>query len=65
MNMAGAPAASLAGEGGVFSQMALSSVAGRAFAASAVGSHAGGVMAASFGGLVPHGTSGNQLFRSS
>ncbi len=51
MNMAAAPA-SLAGEGGVFSQMALSSLAGRAFAASAVGSHAGGGMAGSLGGVV-------------
>ena len=34
-NLAAAPAASLAGEGGVFSQMGLSSLAGRAVAASA------------------------------
>ena len=52
MNMAGAPAASLTAEGGVFSQMALSSLAGRALTASSVGSHAGGGMAASVGGLV-------------
>jgi PPE-repeat protein len=52
MNMAAAPAASLAGESGIFSQMALSSLAGRAVAASAVGSHAGGGMAGSLGGLV-------------
>ena len=52
MNMAAAPAASLTGEGGVFSQMALSSLAGRALTAGSVGSHAGGGMAASFGGLV-------------
>ncbi len=51
MNMAAAPAASL-GEGGVFSQMALSSLAGRAIAASAVSSGGGGGMAGSLGGVV-------------
>jgi PPE-repeat protein len=51
MNMAAAPAASL-GEGGVFSQMALSSLAGRAFAATAMGSGGGGGMAGSLGGVV-------------
>ena len=50
-NLAAAPAASLAGEGGVFSQMALSSLAGRAVAASAVGS-SGGSAAGSLGGVV-------------
>ncbi len=52
MNMAGAPAASLAGEGGVFSQMALSSLAGRAIAASGFGSSGGGVAVGSLGGVV-------------
>ena len=52
MNMSAAPAASLAGEGGVFSQMALSSLAGRAVAASAVSTHAGAGMAGSLGGVV-------------
>jgi len=51
MNMAAAPAASLAGEGGVFSQMALSSLAGRALTASSFSS-SGGAMAGSLGGLV-------------
>ena len=41
-NLAAAPEAALAGEGGVFSQMALSSLAGRAVAASAVHSAGGG-----------------------
>jgi PPE-repeat protein len=50
-NLAAAPAASLAGEGGVFSQMALSSLAGRAVAASAFGS-SGGAAASSLGGVV-------------
>lgn len=49
-NLAAAPAA-LAGEEGVFTQMGLSSLAGRAVAASAVRS-AGGVSAASLGGAV-------------
>lgn len=52
MNMAAAPAASMAGEGGVFSQMALSSLAGRAVAATAVSSSGGGGMAGSLGGVV-------------
>ena len=51
MNMAGAPAASLAGEGGVFSQMALSSLAGRAFTASSFSS-TGGAAAPALGGIV-------------
>jgi PPE-repeat protein len=50
MDMAAAPAASL-GEGGVFSQMALSSLAGRAIAASAVSSGGGAGMAGSLGGV--------------
>jgi PPE-repeat protein len=50
-NLAAAPAASLAGEGGVFSQMALSSLAGRAMAASATYS-GGSAAASSLGGLV-------------
>jgi len=49
--LAAAPAASLAGEGGVFSQMALSSLAGRALGASAFGS-AGGAAARAASGLV-------------
>ena len=51
MNMAAAPAASLTAEGGVFSQMALSSLAGRALTASSFSS-TGGAAATSFGGLV-------------
>jgi PPE-repeat protein len=52
-NLAALPEASLAGEGGVFSQMALSSLAGRALSASAVHSASGGAAAASsLGGLV-------------
>jgi PPE-repeat protein len=51
-NLAAVPEASLAGEGGVFSQMALSSLAGRAMAASAVHSVSGGAAATSLGGLV-------------
>ena len=51
-NLAAAPA-SVAGEGGVFSQMALSSLAGRAVAASAMHSASGGSAAASsLGGAV-------------
>ncbi|MGH3551094.1 MAG: PE/PPE C-terminal domain-containing protein, partial [Mycobacterium sp.] len=50
-NLAAAPTASLAGEGGVFSQMALSSLAGRAVAATATSS-AGGGAAGSLGGVV-------------
>jgi PPE-repeat protein len=50
-NLAAAPAASLAGEGGVFSQMALSSLAGRAVAAAGAGS-GGGSAAGSLGAVV-------------
>jgi PPE-repeat protein len=50
-NLAAAPEASLAGEGGVFSQMALSSLAGRAVGATAFHSGAGAA-ARSLGGLV-------------
>jgi PPE-repeat protein len=50
-NLAAAPAAALAGEGGVFSQMALSSLAGRAVAAATFHS-AGGAAASSLGGVV-------------
>jgi PPE-repeat protein len=48
---AAAPAASLIGEEGVFSQMALSSLAGRAVAAASVGS-GGSAVASSLGGVV-------------
>ena len=51
-NLAAAPAAALAGEGGVFSQMALSSLAGRAVAAAAIHSGSGGAAASSLGGVV-------------
>jgi PPE-SVP subfamily C-terminal region len=51
MNMAAAPAASLAGEGGVFSQMALSSLAGRALTAGSFSS-GGGAAAGALGGAV-------------
>jgi PPE-repeat protein len=52
-NLAAAPAAALAGgEGGVFSQMALSSLAGRAVAASATYSGGGTAAAGSLGGVV-------------
>jgi PPE-repeat protein len=52
-NLAAAPASSLAGEGGVFSQMALSSLAGRAVGAAAFGSSGGsGAAAASLGAVV-------------
>jgi PPE-repeat protein len=51
-NLAVMPDASLAGEGGVFSQMGLSSLAGRAMAASATYSGGGGAAARSLGGLV-------------
>ena len=50
-NLAAVPEASLAGEGGVFSQMGLSSLAGRAMAASATNS-GGGAAAGSLGGVV-------------
>jgi PPE-repeat protein len=51
-NLAAMPEASLAGEGGVFSQMALSSLAGRAVAASATHSGGAGAAASSLGGLI-------------
>jgi PPE-repeat protein len=51
-NLAALPEASLAGESGVFSQMALSSLAGRALSASAVHSVSGGATAASLSSLV-------------
>ncbi|OMC49227.1 PPE family protein [Mycobacterium sp. IS-1264] len=50
-NLAAAPEAALAGEGGAFSQMALSSLAGRALAASATYS-GGGAAAKALGGVV-------------
>ncbi|BBZ39589.1 PPE family protein [Mycobacterium conspicuum] len=50
-NLAALPEAPMAGEGGVFSQMALSSLAGRAMSASAVHSVSGGAAASSLGGL--------------
>jgi PPE-repeat protein len=46
------PEASLAGEGGAFSQMALSSLAGRAVAATAVRSTGGAAAAGALGGIV-------------
>ena len=52
-NLAAAPTASLAGESGVFSQMALSSLAGRAVGAAAFQSGgSGGAVAGSLGGVV-------------
>ncbi|MCV7064493.1 PE/PPE C-terminal domain-containing protein, partial [Mycolicibacterium vaccae] len=52
-NLAAAPTASIAGEGGVFSQMALSSLAGRAVAATATRSVGGAAAGAgSLGGVV-------------
>ena len=52
-NMAAAPVAALAGEEGVFSQMGLSSLSGRAVAATATRSVGGGAAAAgSLGGVV-------------
>jgi PPE-repeat protein len=51
-NLAAAPEASLVGEGGAFSQMALSSLAGRAIAASATYSAGSGAVAGSLGGVV-------------
>jgi PPE-repeat protein len=51
-NMAAAPAASLAGEGGAFSQMALSGLAGRAVAAAATRSAGGAAAGSSLGGVV-------------
>jgi hypothetical protein len=49
---AAVPEASLASQGGMFSQMAASSLAGRAVAATATGSAAGAPMASSLGGVV-------------
>jgi PPE-repeat protein len=46
------PEASLASQGGMFSQMAASSLAGRAVAATATGSAGGAPMASSLGGVV-------------
>jgi PPE-repeat protein len=51
MNLATAPAVSMAGESGAFSQMALSSLAGRALTASSFSS-SGGAAAGSLGGIV-------------
>ena len=51
-NLAAAPAASLTGDGGVFSQMALSSLAGRAVAATATHSVGGAATASALGGVV-------------
>jgi PPE-repeat protein len=52
-NLAAAPTASLDGEGGVFGQMALSSLAGRAVGAAAFQSAGnGGVTVSSLGGVV-------------
>jgi hypothetical protein len=49
---AAAPEASLASQGGMFSQMAASSLAGRAFAATATHSVASGAGVGSLGGVV-------------
>lgn len=51
-NLAAAPEASLAGESGIFSQMGLSSLAGRALGASASYSGGGSAAASSLGGVV-------------
>jgi PPE-repeat protein len=52
-NLAAAPTASLAGEGGAFGQMALSSLAGRAVGAAAFQSAgSGGAAASSLGGVI-------------
>ena len=51
-NVSAAPTASLAPEGGVFGQMALSSLAGRAMAASATYSAGGSVATGSLGGVI-------------
>jgi PPE-repeat protein len=51
-NLAAAPEAALAGEGGVFSQMGLSSLAGRAIASTAIRSGSGAAAAGSLGGIV-------------
>jgi hypothetical protein len=50
-SLAAAPTASLAGEGGIFSQMALSSLAGRAVAATATRSAGGAAAGGSLGGV--------------
>ena len=51
-NLAAAPEAALAGEGGMFGQMGLSSLMGRAVAASATYSGGGSAAAGSLGGVV-------------
>jgi PPE-repeat protein len=51
-SLAMAPEAALTGEGGIFSQMALSSLAGRAVAAASVHSFSGPATAAALGGVV-------------
>ncbi len=51
-NLSAAPAATLTGESGVFGQMALSSLAGRALATATTTSGNGGAAAASLGGVV-------------
>ena len=51
-NLAAAPEAALAGEAGVFNQMGLSGLAGRAIAATAVRSGSGAAATGSLGGLV-------------
>lgn len=51
-NLAAAPEAAMAGEGGAFSQMALSSLAGRAVAASATYSGGSSAAAGSLGGVI-------------
>ncbi|MBX9638646.1 MAG: PPE family protein [Mycobacteriaceae bacterium] len=51
-NLAAAPAATLTGESGVFSQMALSSLAGRALAATTATSQSSSAAVASLGGVV-------------
>ncbi len=51
-NVAAAPSASLTPEGGVFGQMALSSLAGRAMAAGATYSGAGSAATGSLGGVI-------------
>lgn len=51
-NLAASPTAGLPGEAGVFGQMALSSLAGRAMGASTFGSSSGGAVANSLGGVV-------------
>lgn len=51
-NLAAAPAASLAGDSGAFSQMALSSLAGRAVAATATHSMGGAATASALGGVI-------------